>query len=202
MGVLIREPGITPLTCPALKGLEKCMFVLRKKQILLLACSARSPRGSLVGTLILASCICPDARCPDVEDQRELAGTRVPTGEGLFSTTGLLHAFVYEERHSIVPHSFPRGAGPAVPASFGRTSASISISDLIKTDLSARPDPRLSVCVSRIPWRNNHCCYQLGLSPSQPCPPNPGGCQLARESGLQETSRGDSSRFSREPRPH
>ena len=148
------------------------MFVLRKKQILLLVCSARSPQGSLVGTLILASCICPDAHCPDVEDQREPAGTQVPTGEGPFSTTGLLHAFVYEERHSIVPHSFPCGAGPAVSASFGRISASISITDLIKTDLLARPDPRLSVCVSKIPRRNNHCCYQLGLSPSQH--PQPG----------------------------
>lgn len=181
------------------------MFVLRKKQILLLVCSARSPQGSLAGTSIPASCICPDARCPDVEDQREPVGTRVPTGEGTFSTTGLLHAFVYEERHSIVPHSFPRGAGPAVSASFGRTSASISITDLIKTDLLARPDPRLSVCVCpRFLGETITAVISLGYPPPNPAPPppHPGGCQLARESGLQETSRGDSSHFSREPRPH
>lgn len=150
------------------------MFVLRKKQILLLVCSARSPQGSLAGTSIPASCICPDARCPDVEDQREPVGTRVPTGEGTFSTTGLLHAFVYEERHSIVPHSFPRGAGPAVSASFGRTSASISITDLIKTDLLARPDPRLSVCVCpRFLGETITAVISLGYPPPNPAPPPP-----------------------------
>lgn len=141
------------------------MFVLRKRQILLLVCSGRFPAGITCWHFDCSLLHLLDARCPDAEDQREPVGTLVPTGEGPFSASGLLRSFVYEERHSIISHRLPcRGR---LSASFGRTSASISIMNLIKTNLLARPDPRLTlcVCVSKPPCRNSHCCYHLGSPP-------------------------------------
>lgn len=64
-------------------------------------------------------------------------------------------------------HGLPRGAGQAVSASSARTSAGIAITGLFKTDLLARPGPRLGDCVSKLPCRNRPSDHQPG-SPALP----------------------------------
>lgn len=57
-------------------------------------------------------------------------------------------------------HGLPRGAGQAVSASSARTSAGIAITVLFKTDVLARPGPRLGACASKLPCRNRPSDHQ------------------------------------------
>lgn len=140
--------------------------VLRKKQSLLLVVLGDSCRDCLLWFQPRASVW---IRRPNAEDERGAAGMRVPAGEGPLSAVGLLGFFIYEERQSIMQQRLPCGPGPAVSAVFGRTLASISIKNLIKTDLWQVWIPgRGCVCgcvrTSRIPASNSHCCYRLGVT--------------------------------------
>lgn len=109
--------------------------VLRKRQILLLVCSGRSLRGWLACTLVLAPCLCLDSRCPDAEDERKSAGTRIPTGEGPVFALGMLCSFICEERLSIVCHRLPGGWASSFCFLLEGHQPALQLMDLIKTDL-------------------------------------------------------------------
>lgn len=110
----------------------------------------------------LSGCCCLTHR-----RRENLQGHGCLRGGAVFCTSHSSLLYLQRKTHHHVPLA-PVGAGPAVSVLFGRTSASISITDLIKTDLLARSDPRLCVvCARKILCRNSHCYFQRG-SPTLP----------------------------------